>query len=56
MTLLRYVGDVHWAVGCWVGLELDAPMGDCDGAVCGVRYFDCPPNRGAFARASALER
>ncbi|KAI2464302.1 CAP-Gly domain-containing protein [Annulohypoxylon bovei var. microspora] len=47
---VRYVGGTHFAVGDWVGVELEDDSGKNDGAVQGERYFDCSPGRGMFVR------
>ncbi|OBA24448.1 hypothetical protein METBIDRAFT_10587 [Metschnikowia bicuspidata var. bicuspidata NRRL YB-4993] len=55
---VRYVGATQFAPGEWVGVELDHPRGRNDGAVQGVRYFDCQKagNYGVFVRAEFLEQ
>ncbi|RYC55984.1 hypothetical protein CHU98_g10227 [Xylaria longipes] len=47
---VRFVGQTHFAVGDWVGVELEDDSGKNDGAVQGERYFDCSPGRGMFVR------
>lgn len=49
-----FVGPVKFAVGEWIGLELDTEDGFHDGSVFGVEYFICAPRRGIFAQASQL--
>ena len=36
---VRYIGEVHFADGEWIGVELHDHFGKHDGAVRGVRYF-----------------
>ena len=33
-----------------VGIELDQPLGDCQGEFQHVQYFDCEPNKGLFVK------
>ncbi|KAI0472281.1 dynactin [Xylaria cf. heliscus] len=51
---IRFVGQTHFAVGEWVGVELDDDSGKNDGAVQGERYFDCSPGRGMFVRPMTI--
>jgi len=46
---VRFVGPVKFSSkDNWVGIELDSPNGNHDGAVKGVRYFRCVANHGLF--------
>lgn len=49
---VQFVGNTHFAVGDWIGIELEDASGKNDGAVQGQRYFDCPPGHGMFIRPS----
>ncbi|KAJ5084007.1 hypothetical protein NUU61_008586 [Penicillium alfredii] len=51
---VRFIGTTHFAVGDWIGVELNEPTGKNDGAVQGERYFDCEPGFGMFVRPSAI--
>ncbi|PYI08435.1 hypothetical protein BO78DRAFT_71832 [Aspergillus sclerotiicarbonarius CBS 121057] len=51
---VRFVGTTHFAVGEWIGIELDDATGKNDGAVQGERYFDCEPGFGMFVRPTAI--
>ncbi|XP_035681615.1 mucin-19-like [Branchiostoma floridae] len=53
--VLSYVGTVHFSQGEWCGIELDEPIGNHDGTVQGVRYFECGDKYGIFAAASKVE-
>ncbi|KAK3266326.1 hypothetical protein CYMTET_25050 [Cymbomonas tetramitiformis] len=53
--MIRYFGEVIFAPGDWVGIELEQPEGRNDGSVQGITYFTCPPNCGLFVRASILQ-
>ncbi|XP_061415340.1 CAP-Gly domain-containing linker protein 4-like isoform X2 [Lethenteron reissneri] len=50
MGTVRFVGEVGFAAGTWLGLELRAPRGKHDGAVGGQRYFSCRPGCGIMVR------
>lgn len=51
---IRFLGLTGFAMGSWVGLELDVPKGKNDGEVKGERYFDCAPKYGLFCRPSQV--
>mmetsp|Transcript_139387 Transcript_139387/g.347532 ORF Transcript_139387/g.347532 Transcript_139387/m.347532 type:complete len:1075 (-) Transcript_139387:636-3860(-) len=53
--IVRYIGEVKFAAGEWVGLELMEAAGIHDGHVMGIAYFECAPKRGVFAQASQLD-
>ncbi|XP_073243048.1 CAP-Gly domain-containing linker protein 3-like isoform X2 [Porites lutea] len=53
---VRFVGRTQFASGVWLGIELDQPVGKNDGAVSGVRYFDCKPSHGVFAPPSKVNK
>ncbi|OQS03941.1 glycoside hydrolase [Thraustotheca clavata] len=52
--VVRFMGTTEFAQGDWVGVELDAPEGKNDGEINGVRYFQCEPNYGLFAKKSQV--
>ncbi|XP_054990368.1 CAP-Gly domain-containing linker protein 2 isoform X2 [Sorex araneus] len=54
--VVQYLGETQFAPGQWAGVVLDEPVGKNDGAVGGVRYFECPALRGIFTRPSKLTR
>ncbi|XP_066286383.1 platelet binding protein GspB-like isoform X3 [Branchiostoma lanceolatum] len=53
--VLSYVGTVHFSQGEWCGIELDEPIGNHDGTVQDMRYFECSDKHGIFAAASKVE-
>ncbi|TPX35279.1 hypothetical protein SmJEL517_g02234 [Synchytrium microbalum] len=53
--IVRYAATTKFAVGFWVGIELDAPAGKNDGSVMGQRYFETRPNHGVFVRPAQVK-
>ena len=51
---VRFVGRTLFQKGYWVGVELNSPMGDTNGALRGHAYFSCRPNYGVFVRADVV--
>ena len=49
-AVVRYIGFVQFALGMWLGVELETAIGKNDGLVDGTRYFRCAPNHGLFCR------
>eukprot|EP00746_Dinoflagellata_sp_MGD_P143747 gnl/MRDRNA2_/MRDRNA2_76540_c0_seq2.p1 gnl/MRDRNA2_/MRDRNA2_76540_c0~~gnl/MRDRNA2_/MRDRNA2_76540_c0_seq2.p1 ORF type:complete len:2413 (+),score=413.30 gnl/MRDRNA2_/MRDRNA2_76540_c0_seq2:124-7362(+) len=52
---VRFHGDVDFAQGTWVGVELMEKAGKNDGTVRGKRYFDCKPGYGLFMEPHKIE-
>ncbi|GAB6022100.1 CAP-Gly domain-containing linker protein 4 [Chamberlinius hualienensis] len=53
---LRFCGTTEFAMGLWVGVELDEPEGKNDGSVNGVVYFRCAPSRGIFVPVNKISK
>jgi dynactin complex subunit len=53
---IQFIGETKFASGEWAGIVLDKPDGKNDGSINGVRYFQCEPYRGIFARLYRLTR
>jgi hypothetical protein len=51
---VRYLGTTQFALGEWVGVELDEPTGKHDGTFRNVHYFDCADGHGAFVRRNTV--
>jgi len=51
---VRYIGDVKFASGEWVGLELTEATGMHNGTVMHVPYFACEAKHGVFTQAAQL--
>ncbi|KAK0652073.1 dynactin [Cercophora newfieldiana] len=51
---IRFIGQTGFAVGDWVGVELDDGSGKNDGSVQGERYFDCDMGFGMFVRPATV--
>ncbi|XP_070572671.1 CAP-Gly domain-containing linker protein 1-like isoform X13 [Ptychodera flava] len=54
--IIQYLGETQFAHGQWAGVVLDDFLGKNDGSVAGIRYFQCEPKRGVFAKVSKLVR
>ncbi|KAL5013425.1 hypothetical protein ScPMuIL_007695, partial [Solemya velum] len=52
--VVQFVGNVEFASGSWVGVELDLREGKNDGSVNGIQYFKCRPKHGIFVRHDKL--
>ena len=51
---IRYVGNLHFTDGDWIGVEFDDASGKNDGSARGKRYFQCAPAHGMFLRSSMI--
>lgn len=54
LAVIRHIGAVNFADGCWLGLELKMAAGKNDGCVKGERYFTCKPNHGVMVKPSRV--
>ena len=52
---VRFIGTTQFALGEWVGVELDEPTGKHDGTIGDVQYFECEHGRGCFVRRDTVE-
>lgn len=57
---VKYVGDVKeipGAIGAWVGVQLDEPVGKNDGSISGTRYWgqESAMKHGVFVRPERVE-
>lgn len=53
--VIRYLGDVSFSKGKWVGVELDKPVGKHSGTVGAIEYFQCKPKCGLFVKTNAVK-
>ena len=44
----RYVGNVHFASGEWIGIQLDHMYGRNNGSIDCIHYFTCVKDKGVF--------
>jgi len=54
IAVVRFVGQLHFAAGDWIGVELEDSSGKNDGSVQGERYFDCEMGKGMFMRPTTV--
>ena len=52
--VVKYIGNVDFADGVWLGVELRTPKGKNDGTVQGRRYFSCRAGHGLVVRPSKV--
>jgi len=52
---VRYIGNVSFKEGIWVGVELDSPSGENDGTVDKRWYFKCKEKHGIFVEPNSIE-
>lgn len=52
---VRYKGLLEGKTTVFIGVEFDEPLGNNDGSVNGVKYFECPPKYGSFVPPIAVE-
>lgn len=53
-AIVRFVGNLHFTTGEWVGVELENATGKNDGSAKGERYFECAPGYGIFLRPTMI--
>lgn len=51
---IQFVGKTSFAIGTWVGVVLDHPVGKNNGTIRGQSYFTCADNHGMFVRVANL--
>ncbi|KAF6772253.1 hypothetical protein AHF37_09001 [Paragonimus kellicotti] len=53
---VAYIGPTHFSTESLAGVVLDEAKGKHDGTSHGIRYFQCPPNRGMLCRLTQLKK
>mmetsp|Transcript_120896 Transcript_120896/g.209877 ORF Transcript_120896/g.209877 Transcript_120896/m.209877 type:complete len:454 (-) Transcript_120896:82-1443(-) len=53
--IVRFMGEVNFAPGEWLGVALEQPLSNHDGSMLGVRYFQARPSCGLFVLPSAVQ-
>ena len=52
---IRFLGNVHYAKGDWVGVSLDNGGGKNNGTIKGQTYFECEDGCGIIVRPAEVE-
>ncbi|KAG1670314.1 CAP-Gly domain-containing linker protein 4 [Nymphon striatum] len=52
--IVKFIGEVDFASGTWLGIDLRAAKGKNDGTVHRRRYFHCKPMHGIMVRPSKV--
>ncbi|XP_064108829.1 CAP-Gly domain-containing linker protein 3-like isoform X2 [Macrobrachium nipponense] len=52
--VIKYIGQVDFEPGVWLGIELRKAKGRHDGVVKGKRYFTCRPRHGIMVKPSKV--
>lgn len=53
--VVRFRGTTSFSPGKWIGIELYEKNGKNDGAVQGVKYFNCQMGYGIFVKPSTIK-
>ena len=59
VAVVKWIGKLPDHVGIYYGVEIrmtEGPLGNCDGTLNDVRYFDCAPSCGLFTKYDEIER
>ena len=59
VAVVKWIGKLPDQVGVYYGVEIrmtEGPLGNCDGTLNDVRYFDCAPSCGLFTKYDEIER
>ncbi|KAI8980900.1 hypothetical protein BDB01DRAFT_836564 [Pilobolus umbonatus] len=54
MGTVKFIGNIHTEKGEWIGIELDDRVGNTDGMLDNIRYFQTDMQRGIFAKAEEV--
>ena len=52
--MIKFVGKMHSNKGIWYGIELQKNLGNCDGTIKNIHYFECKNSFGTFIRQDKL--
>ncbi|KAG1471690.1 hypothetical protein G6F56_001976 [Rhizopus delemar] len=52
---IKFIGNVQFAQGLHIGVELESRLGKSDGSIDGVRYFFTDPQRALFVKPDDLK-
>ncbi|CAD5112228.1 DgyrCDS1458 [Dimorphilus gyrociliatus] len=54
LATVRFIGDVHFEDGLWLGVEMRKLSGRNDGSIQGRRYFTCKSGHGLLVRPNKV--
>ena len=54
VATVHFFGQIGRKHGDWVGVELEADSGDCDGFISGQQFFQVEKNHGLFCRVTQV--
>ena len=56
LAIIRFIGNLHFTAGEWIGVEFEDASGKNDGSAKGERYFECAQDHGMFLRPTMIAR
>jgi WD40 repeat protein/Zn-finger nucleic acid-binding protein len=56
MGVVKYVGPLQGSTQEFFGIKLGEGTGECNGSFRGVKYFECPPNKGLFIDRTEIKK
>jgi len=54
--VVKYIGPLQGSEAEFFGIKLGEGSGECNGSFRGVKYFECPPNKGLFIDRSEIKK
>lgn len=54
ISQIKFIGPTEFAIGDWIGVELDSAEGKNDGTINGVQYFEGREGHGLFVKRAQV--